>query len=151
MRAFLWIFLWAFPLMTKADSVTISSAYARPTKGTNGALFMDIENPEAHHIKLISAETNVCGRVELHTHLQEGPIYRMRKIPYIAINPGSTVSLKPGGLHIMLMHLDKELEEGKTLSLTLTFEGKERFVKEITLPIRKKKSCGCCAKKKKAA
>ncbi len=40
----------------------------------------------------------------------------------LEIKPGETVTLKPGGLHIMLTGLTHPLAQGSTLKMTLKFE-----------------------------
>jgi copper(I)-binding protein len=132
------------PFLAVAQDVSVSNFYARPTKGNNGAAFMTITNHTEGYIKLTGASTDVSDHMEIHTHIKEGDIYRMRSIPYIVINPGATVVLEPGGLHLMLMNLKNPLEEGTTISIALDFAGKEH--ETFVVPV-KKKSCECCKKK----
>jgi copper(I)-binding protein len=40
----------------------------------------------------------------------------------LAIPPGKTVELKPGGFHLMFLALKGALKQGQTLGVTLTFE-----------------------------
>ena len=47
---------------------------------------------------------------------------KMREVPPIAIAPGETVKLAPGGLHIMLLGLKQPLEKGARIPMTLRFE-----------------------------
>jgi hypothetical protein len=46
----------------------------------------------------------------------------MRTVARLAIGPGQSAVLEPGGLHIMLMGLRAPLEKGQTFALTLRFE-----------------------------
>jgi copper(I)-binding protein len=46
---------------------------------------------------------------------------RMRQVSSIDVPAGGTVSLQPGGLHIMLIDLKEPLRQGETFPLTLTF------------------------------
>ena len=55
-------------------------------------------------------------------HLMEGDVMRMRAVKAIEVNPGEPVTLKPGGLHVMLMGLKAQLKDGEQFPLTLTFE-----------------------------
>lgn len=127
-----------------SQSAVIENIYAKATTGPNGAVFLTLKNPTDKHIKLVGATSDNADHVELHTHLQEGDIYRMRPIPYIVVNPGSTVSLQPGGLHIMLMGIKNPLKEGDAMSLALSFEG----LCDQTFMVPVKKVCGCCKHKK---
>jgi periplasmic copper chaperone A len=49
----------------------------------------------------------------------------MRQVPRITIPSGGTVSLEPGGYHVMLLELAEPLTEGATVTITLTFETAE--------------------------
>ncbi len=50
-----------------------------------------------------------------------GGVMQMREVDSIVIPAGETVSLEPGGLHIMLLDLQTELEPGDTIEVTLVF------------------------------
>jgi len=47
----------------------------------------------------------------------------MRPVPGIDIAPGQTVELKAGGLHLMLIGLNRQLMQEDLVPLTLTFAG----------------------------
>lgn len=85
------------------------------------AVYMQIENPGSHPIRLIDARTNVAT-VELHETTMDGDLMRMNRIEGITIGTGETVALEPGGLHIMLLDLQRPLVEGEAIALTLIFE-----------------------------
>ncbi|NCC28249.1 MAG: copper chaperone PCu(A)C, partial [Gammaproteobacteria bacterium] len=73
--------------------------------------------------------------VELHTHVEEDGMMRMRRIEKIEIPAGETVTLKPGGLHVMLIGLKQPLEPGDTVDLALTFEDGSRI--PVQAPVRR--------------
>jgi copper(I)-binding protein len=60
--------------------------------------------------------------MDLHTHVRDGDVMRMREVPAIDIPAGQTVTLRPGGLHLMFMGLTRPLVEGESFPVTLTFE-----------------------------
>jgi copper(I)-binding protein len=64
----------------------------------------------------------VADHAELHTHLNDNGVMKMRQIPDIPVEAGATVKLQPGGLHIMLMDLKQPLKEGDKIPMTLRFE-----------------------------
>ncbi|MCP4924057.1 MAG: copper chaperone PCu(A)C [bacterium] len=117
--------------------VSFSKVWARTSTGPNGAAYGTFKSMAGD--RLISAESPVCEYVELHTHIHEGAIKRMRKVELIDIPAGETVMLKPGGLHIMLMKLNTDLAEGDQVPLTLTFE--KAGVVELIAPVKKKGPC----------
>ena len=88
----------------------------------NGAGFMTIRNRGTEPDRLLAASTPAARVVELHTHIREGEVMRMRPVQDIPIPPGQTVRLRPGGLHVMLIGLTEPLRPGTEVPLTLRFE-----------------------------
>jgi len=88
----------------------------------NGAGFMTLRNNGAAPDRLVSAASPAARVVELHTHIREGDVMRMRPVADIPVPPGQTVHLRPGGLHIMLIGLTEPLRQGASVPLTLRFE-----------------------------
>lgn len=114
----------AVPLAALAQSggMTVENPFARPSAGTAGAgaAYMTIRNPGPAD-RLVAASTPAARAAELHTHIREGDVMRMRKVETIEIPGSGAVELKPGGLHVMLMGLVRPLKTGDTFALTLTF------------------------------
>lgn len=71
---------------------------------------------------LVSAATPAAKKAELHTHLHENGVMKMRPVDDIPVAPGTPTKLEPGGLHIMLFGLEKPLAAGTSFPLTLTFK-----------------------------
>ncbi|WP_424812341.1 copper chaperone PCu(A)C [Roseococcus sp. YIM B11640] len=90
-------------------------------QGMQGAGFMTLRNTGTEPDRLVSATTPAAQRVELHTSLREGDVMRMRPVEDIPVPPGGSVSLAPGGLHMMLMGLTQRLEAGQSVPVTLRF------------------------------
>lgn len=105
--------------------LTITGAFTRATlpNAPVGGGFMTITNAGATDDRLIGATTPVAGRIEVHEMAMEGDVMRMRDLPDgLPVPAGQTVTLKPGGYHLMLMELSAPLVEGDTVPVTLTFE-----------------------------
>lgn len=100
---------------------------------TNGAGYMTLRNTGARPDKLIAAATPLARTVELHTHIREGEVMRMRPVADIPVPAGQTVRLRPGGLHVMLIGLTEPLRQGAEVPLTLRFEqaGEVRITLEV--------------------
>ena len=64
-----------------------------------------------------------AGLIEIHTHLHEDGVMKMRQINSLEIPGGESVVLEPGGLHLMLFKLQLPLTE--PLPLTLCFDDGE--------------------------
>lgn len=107
-----------------AGDISVSGAWSRASAGMAraGAGFMTITNAGAGADRLLSAATPVSETAELHTHIKDGDVMRMRQVEAIEVPAGQSVALQPGGLHVMLMSLKEPLKEGQTFDLTLTFE-----------------------------
>jgi copper(I)-binding protein len=117
--------------------VSIGDPYVRavPPGQPNSAVFMSLENQTGTSQALVGAESAVSESVELHTHVEEGGMMRMRRIEKVEIPAGETVTLKPGGLHVMLLGLKQPLEPGETVDLTLIFEDGSRM--PVQAPVRR--------------
>jgi copper(I)-binding protein len=88
--------------------------------------------------KLVAAKSPVAGVVEIHEMAMDGNVMKMRAIPGLDLPAGKAVELKPGGYHVMLMDLKKQLKEGETVALTLVVEGKDgkRENLEVKAPVK---------------
>ena len=109
----------------QGTSIAVSEAWARPTigEGRVTAAYMTIQNLGTDADVLRSASSPKAARVEIHeTKMTDQGVMKMRPVEKgLTVRPGGAVSMKPGGLHIMIMGLDGKLPEGATLPLTLDF------------------------------
>jgi len=117
------------------DTLEIVEPWARASlAGRNSAAYMTIVNHGREKDEFISAASPVARVVELHTHLMEGGVMRMRQVEAIEVNVGEPAVLRPGGLHVMLIDLVRDLKPGETIPLTLRFRnGGER---SLEVPVR---------------
>lgn len=108
-----------------ATGLTISSAYVRePIPGRYmSAAFMTITNTGTTARTLVSAKADWAGLIEIHTHIHDNGVMRMRQIPELNIPAQQSVTLQPGGLHLMLFKLKRPL--AAELPLTLCFANGE--------------------------
>lgn len=106
-----------------AGDIDIRQPWARASAGAGktAAAYVTIVNGGAADA-LIGATTPVAARAALHGHQMDGDMMKMRPIDRVALAPGATVILAPGGIHIMMFGLIRRLVEGETFPLTLTFE-----------------------------
>lgn len=80
------------------------------------AAFMDIHNTATTEVVLTRAKLEGAKRVEIHTHTHEDGMMKMREIFELPIKAGQTVTLKPGGLHLMIFGIT-HLPENPKLEL----------------------------------
>lgn len=114
--------------------VTDSYVRAAPSGGVS-AVFLTIENPSAVSDTLLSAATDVSDDVAIHqTTTGEDGMTEMGSVERIPIPAGATVSLEPGGYHLMLLDLHRALVPGDSLLVELTFA--ERGTITPRVPVR---------------
>ncbi len=118
----------------QVGDLSIENPWARATapSARNGAAFFTVTNDGASD-RLIAASADVAEVVELHTHIMDGPVMRMRQVEAIDVTGGTTTALQPGGLHVMLIGLHKPLVEGEQFPLTLTFETAGSVTVEVSV------------------
>lgn len=117
--------------MMVKDAYVRSSTPSSPT----GAAFMMLMNSGTEDDTLVAASSDVAGRVELHTHIEDANgVMKMTEIEGgIPVAAGATHMLKRGGDHVMFMGLNGPLEQGAEISVTLTFEKAGDI--EIKIPV----------------
>lgn len=93
-----------------------------------------IRNDCRQAVVVVAAGSKAFGEVSLHETTVVGGVSRMRAVERLPIAPGATVSLKPGGLHLMLMQPEVALKEGAQLPLRLSLEDGRRV--DGTLQVR---------------
>lgn len=109
----------------KLGALEIGHPWSRATPGNapTGAGYLTVTNKGGSADRLIAAETPAADKTELHLMQVKDGVMTMREVDGgIEIPPGETVTLAPGGLHIMMMGLKDKLVEGAKVPLKLTFE-----------------------------
>ncbi|XSG81656.1 MAG: copper chaperone PCu(A)C [Methyloligella sp. ZOD6] len=108
----------------ETGSIVIDQPWSRATPGgaAVGAGYLTIENKGEEADRLTGGSSPIAESVEVHSMTMEGDMMKMRKLEGLDIPAGGSVTLKPGGNHIMFMGLKDPIEEGKPFTATLTFE-----------------------------
>lgn len=109
----------------KAGDLVITQAWSRATPGGAKVAggYLTIENKGSAADRLIGGAVDVAARVEVHEMSMKDGVMIMRQFDKgLAIEPGKTVKLAPGGYHLMLMDLRSPLKQGDKLPVTLEFE-----------------------------
>lgn len=121
----------------KLGGITVTAPWARATPGgaqVAGA-FLEIQAAAGVDDKLIGARSPAAGSVEIHDHINDAGVMKMRRVDGIAIKGAQSVVLKPGGLHVMLFDLKAPLKEGDKVAFTLVFEKAGELL--IDVPVAK--------------
>ena len=116
--------------------VEIDGAYARASipNVPNSAAFLVIKNNSDKDIAITSANSDAAEKNELHTHIKENEMMKMMKIEKLVVPAKSSLELKSGGDHVMLMGLKKELKVGDEINLELSFSDGDK--KSIKVPVK---------------
>ena len=96
-----------------AAGIHIEDGWARSTvEGMKmGGAFMKIQNDEAKQDFLVGGSSPVAERIEVHTHVNDNGVMRMREVKGgIPLEAKGVTELKPGSYHVMFMGLKKTLK-----------------------------------------
>jgi copper(I)-binding protein len=107
----------------EAGALRLENPWTRAANaGGQGGGFLVIRNTGAAPDRLLSATSPAAQRMELHTHIREGDVMRMRPVADIPVPANGSATLQPGGLHLMLIGLTQPLAAGQSVPVTLRFE-----------------------------
>ncbi|MBO6519827.1 MAG: copper chaperone PCu(A)C [Rhodospirillales bacterium] len=108
----------------KMNGIMVEQPWARATAGPAkaGAAYMTLVNHGDETDRLVGAKSDLAKRTEIHTHLMENGVMKMRQVEGVEVEPGTPTVFQPGGLHVMFMGLKAPFKEGQELPLTLVFE-----------------------------
>ena len=86
----------------------------------------------------VRAETPIASSVEIHSMTMDNGVMKMRMLPELPLKAGKEEKLAPGGFHLMLFDLKKQLKAGEQLELKLTFRDASGKITQqtLTLPIK---------------
>ena len=123
----------AIALPALAD-IEVRDAYARSANQKTGAAFMILSNHGEDDVLVEAQAEGLARRIELHTHIFENGIARMREVEGgIPLPAGAEVRLERGGLHVMFMGLERRLEQGARFPLVLRFRSGAEVVADVVV------------------
>ena len=105
--------------------VTAKDAWVRgtvPAQKITGA-FMTLTSTE--DAKIVGASSPAAKKAEIHSSMMMGGVNHMHAIDAIALPAGKPVELKPGGNHVMLMDLARQVKPGDVVPIVFTIEGRD--------------------------
>lgn len=122
----IFMLLISLPVMA-ADQLVINDPWTpQAPPGRLMAGFLELHNPGDQDVILVNAESPDFDRVEIHTMIMVDGVMRMRRMDKLIIPAGETVTLEPGGLHLMMMGPEANPGLGDALEITLIAEDDSR-------------------------
>lgn len=117
-------------------SIEIRDAWARPAnQGMMGGAYLTIANGTSQADTLIGIITNVADTAEIHeSYQQDDGISGMRPVGKLPVKSQTMTQLKPGGYHIMLMQISRDLAIGDSISTTFYFSRHDSL--SVQIPVR---------------
>jgi copper(I)-binding protein len=135
----LWI-LAAMLLWTSAaagEGLVVGDAWVRalPPTQSNTAAYLRVTNTGSERQEIIGATVELAGRAEIHTSIMVDGYVKMQQLTSLALAPGVSVELAPGGKHLMLLDLERMPAPGESLQLCLIIAAGGQAC--ATAPVRK--------------
>ena len=138
------LFVIALTLVASAssasDELIISDAWVRATPPGKmmTAGYASIENMSKDVVTITGVSAQVAGHTSLHETRIERDRSTMRPVAELSIQAGERVSLKPGGLHIMLMKLSEPLTDGQSIDICLELENNDSLCSAFSVARHRK-------------
>ena len=102
---------------------------ALPPGQPTAAAYLTLRNPAAESVRVVSARADFARTLEIHESRQVDGMWRMRRLDGLEVPAGGSVSLEPGGAHLMIFGINQAIRPGDRLGVTLELESGE------TLPV----------------
>ena len=115
----------AFALDYRLGAIEIAQPWARatPPSAPAGGGFFTVTNTGSTPDRLVSVRSPAADIVQIHEMKMDGSVMRMREVEKgLEIPAGKSVTLAPGGYHLMMMGLKGPLKQGTQVPVTLVFE-----------------------------
>ena len=110
----------------KAGSLLVSDPWSQelPPNAPTVAAYFVIHNQGESADRLLSVDTPVAAKAELHEHVMQGDLMKMQKVETVAVPAKGDLTFAPMAYHVMLLGLKdrSQLRDGQHFPLTLNFE-----------------------------
>ncbi|MFV0431295.1 MAG: copper chaperone PCu(A)C [Alphaproteobacteria bacterium] len=100
------------------------------------AAYVNITNNTGSHLELTSVKIDELAdadKIELHNMSMENGIMKMQQVDTIQLPQGQTISLRPGGLHIMIteLHTLPKAEQSYEMKLIFSDDSEQSCIGEV--------------------
>jgi len=109
----------------ESTAIKVHNSWIRltPPVVKNSAGYASIYNGSDADVKLVAVKSGLSKKIEIHEHKMVDGLMKMREVAGGLTIPAKTsVELKPGGYHIMLMGLNLKLDVAQEHNLILVFD-----------------------------
>ena len=121
----------------KAGDLRVSDPWSQelPPNAPTAAAYFVIHNTGATPDRLLSAQTPLAEKAELHEHVMQGDLMKMQQVPSVAVPAKGELTFAPMAYHVMLLGIKDRslLADGKRFPLTLTFEKAGKVEVEVSV------------------
>jgi copper(I)-binding protein len=123
----------------RTGDLSVAQPWSRPTPPavTVGAVYFSLTNTGPTAQRLTAITSPVARQVEIHESRRVQGMIQMRPVTFVDCPPGGTVRSEPGGLHVMLVGLNRPLTPGMQYPLSLTFQDGSVLNVMVTVSDRK--------------
>ena len=134
MRRYFLLLLLLVPVTAFAE-LEINDAWIKnlPAAVPVRAGYMTLHNPHSEAVSIVGLRSESFASVEVHRTLMQDGMMRMEAVPDLTLNPGETVQLAPGGLHLMLMQPVEPTRPGEVHRIVIEFDDGSRQSLEMTV------------------
>lgn len=118
------------------SGLMVHDAWVRlvPPVAKNSAVYMEIMNAGGATAKIESASSPVAAVVEVHQTTMADGVMKMSEVKGLEVPAAGSVTMKPGGYHVMLINLKAPLQKGQEVPVTLNFSTGERLT--VKAPVK---------------
>jgi copper(I)-binding protein len=128
------VFVLSLAACGSEGGIEVREPWMRPaTQGENGAVYFVIHNRGSSADTLTGVSSNIAEAVELHESKMSGEVMQMQQVDAIPLERSTEIRFEPGGLHVMLVGLKKDLQVGDEVEVTLHFTNFEDL--NVTVPV----------------
>src|SRR3979411_3291514 len=110
--------------MAQAPPLRAQDAWGRGLRAADmAAAYLTLRNVSPNAVTVTGVQSPIAGHAMIHETTVQGGQSRMRPHEQLVVEPGATVKLEPGGLHVMLHDLKHPLTIGQNVPLVITLAG----------------------------
>ena len=132
LRRLFFVIICSAPALAFAKAISIKDINVETPPGSNSVIYLTVES--ATNDTLLSIHSDCCKAVEIHDHIMDGGVIRMRRVDAVPLPAGEPVKFQPYGLHVMLFGLKKSTAPVNTIDLTFNFANTPAQTITVSVP-----------------